>query len=129
MNNLEKIVYICILVIIIGTTSADDSNCISVKNWPDNSLIPPSTAEQSGGKLEDAEIDYIDPSGQSGTGWGPQATYELDGIPPLSIAFEKRDARYDDKIEPTNSLVRKKALEIASKYPGEYSLNRTCLAG
>lgn len=52
-------------------------------------------------------------------------TVEFNKIPYLSTTNSK-DIRYNDKIEPYNPIVRAKALEIASRAPGSYSIGQVC---
>ena len=51
---------------------------------------------------------------------------DLVGVPLVSISSSKRDTKYNDKVEPSNSIVHDKALQLASDYPGSYSIDQVC---
>lgn len=52
-------------------------------------------------------------------------TAEFKGMPLLSTT-ENKAKKYAGKVEPYNPIVRAKALEIASDYPGGYSIGQIC---
>jgi len=104
---------------LVGLVMSEDPLCIATTPGPWQY-----TAENSGGTLEEAMLSYIDPC-RGHSGWPTKSTYEFDGIPYLSTTYSGYP-EFNDRVEPYNPLVREKALEIASKYPGGYSIDQIC---
>jgi hypothetical protein len=74
----------------------------------------------------DYSCSATDSDGASGgTGVSAFTTAEFKGMP-LLLTRPHDQKTYDSKIEPYNPIVRAKALEIASKNPGSYSIDQVC---
>jgi hypothetical protein len=121
--------FIIILIIIsiqIATALADD--CLDISNLPENPGLRSRLDEvmQSDALRPTLEIPDIFFNNACSGGETDTSDPDLVGVPLLSISNDKRDAEYNDKVERYNPIVRDKALQLASDYPGTYSIDQVC---